>query len=85
MKAFLDSYEAFVEEYVLFMKKYMADPTNVSSMLKQYTEIMEKYNAFAEVIDKLDSAEMSEADALYYLEVTTRCTEKMLKIYIDQK
>ena len=63
----------------------MADPTNVSSMLKQYTEIMEKYNAFAEVIDKLDSVEMSEADALYYLEVTTRCTEKMLKIYIDQK
>lgn len=72
-----------MDEYVLFVKKYMSDPNNVTSMYKQYTELMEKYTVFAEEIEKLDSVEMSEADALYYLEVTNRCTQKMLEIYFE--
>lgn len=81
LKAFLDSYEKFVDEYVVFMKKYMADPSNAISMLSEYTKIMEKYEDFAEKVDKYDSNSMSTADAKYYLEVTNRCTQKMLEIY----
>ena len=81
LKAFLDSYESFVDEYVAFMKKYMADPTNAISMLGEYTEIMDRYSDFADKIDKYDSKTMSTEDAKYYLEVTTRCTQKMLDIY----
>lgn len=81
LKAFLDSYEKFVDEYVVFMKKYMADPSNAISMLSEYTKIMEKYEDFAEKVDKYDSNSMSTADAKYYLEVTNRCTQKMLAIY----
>lgn len=81
LKAFLDSYEEFVDEYVVFMKKYMADPTNAVSMLSEYSEIMGKYSDFAEKVDQYDSKEMSTEDAKYYLEVTTRCSQKMLDIY----
>lgn len=81
LKAFLDSYEEFVDEYVVFMKKYMADPSNAISMLSEYTKIMEKYEDFAEKVDKYDSNSMSTEDAKYYLEVTNRCTQKMLDIY----
>ena len=81
LKEFLDSYETFVDEYVAFMKKYMENPNNVMSMLSQYTEIMTKYEDFAKKIDKYDSSSMSTEDAKYYLEVTNRCTQKMLDIY----
>ena len=81
LKEFLDSYEEFVDEYVDFMKGYLNDPTNVVSMLGEYTEIMTKYTEFMDKIDKYDSKDMSVEDAKYYLEVTTRCTQKMLELY----
>ena len=81
LKAFLDSYETFVDEYVDFMKKYSADPSNALSMLGEYSEMMTKYADFAEKVDKYNSKEMSTEDAKYYLEVTTRCSQKMLDIY----
>ena len=81
LKAFLDSYEEFMDEYILFMKKYMDDPGNAVSMLGEYASIMEKYGEFAEAVDKYDEKEMSTADAKYYLEVTNRINQKMLDLY----
>lgn len=79
LKAFLDSYEAYVDEYVEFMKKYMANPTDLS-LLGEYTDMMDKLADFETKLDKYDSNDMSTEDAAYYLEVTTRCTQKMLEI-----
>lgn len=81
LRAFLDSYEEFMDEYIVFMKKYMADPGNAVSMITEYASIMEKYGEFADAIDKYDEEEMSTEDAKYYLEVTTRVTQKMMEIY----
>ena len=81
LKAFLDSYEKFIDEYILFMKKYMEDPGNAVSMLGEYASIMEKYGEFAEAVEKYDEKEMSTADAKYYLEVTNRINQKMLDVY----
>ena len=81
LKAFLDSYEEFMDEYILFMKKYMDDPGNAVTMLGEYASIMEKYGEFAEAVEKYDEKEMSTADAKYYLEVTNRINQKMLHIY----
>lgn len=81
LKAFLDSYEEFMDEYILFMKKYMDDPGNAVSMLGEYASIMEKYGEFAEAVEKYDEKEMSTADAKYYLEVTNRINQKMLDLY----
>lgn len=80
LKAFLDSYEDFVDEYVDFMKKYKSDPTNVLSMIGEYGEIMQKYEDFAKKVDQYDTNTMSTEDAKYYLEVTNRCTQKMLGV-----
>ena len=81
LKAFLDSYEEFMDEYILFMKKYMDDPGNAITMLGEYASIMEKYGEFAEAVEKYDEKEMSTADAKYYLEVTNRINQKMLDLY----
>ena len=78
LKAFLDSYEAFIDEYIDFMSKYMKDPI---TMMSEYSDMMKKYEDFAKKCDEYDSDDMSTADAAYYLEVTTRCTVKMMEIY----
>jgi hypothetical protein len=81
LKAFLDSYEDFVDEYVEFMKKYQEDPTNAISMLSEYADIMQKYVDFADKVSKYNSSNLSTEDYKYYIEVTSRCTQKMLDIY----
>ncbi|RKM56798.1 zinc-ribbon domain-containing protein [Butyrivibrio sp. CB08] len=81
LKEFLDSYEEFVDEYVDFMKKYNSDPNNMVSMLGEYGAMMQKYADFADKIDKYDSDSMSTEDYKYYIEVTTRCAQKMLEAY----
>ena len=63
------------------MKKYNSDPNNMVSMLGEYGEMMQKYADFAEKIDKYDSSSMSTEDSKYYIEVTTRCAQKMLEAY----
>ena len=78
LKAFLDSYEKFIDEYVAFMKTYNSDPAN--AMLAEYSRIMGTYAEFTEKLAQYDENEMSAADAAYYLEVTTRCTQKMLEL-----
>ena len=83
LKAFLDSYEKFIDEYVEFMKTYNSDPANALSMLAEYSRIMETYADFTEKLAQYDENEMSAADAAYYLEVTTRCTQKMREILSD--
>ena len=80
LKAFLDSYEDFVDEYVVFMKKYNADPSNAVSMANEYTEILKREADYAEKLKQYDSSEMSSADAAYYAEVTGRCSKKMLDV-----
>ncbi len=77
LKAFLDEYEAFVDKYVDFMQKYEANPSDLT-LLTEYAEVMQEYVDFADKIDAYDSDSMSTADASYYLEVTTRCSQKML-------
>ena len=48
-------------------------------MLGEYGEMMQKYADFADKIDQYDENEMSSADYKYYIEVTARCTQKMLE------
>ncbi len=79
LKAFLNSYEEFVDEYVDFMKKYMANPTDLS-LMGEYADMLSKLSDFDTKLDNYDSNNMSTEDAAYYLEVTTRCTQKMLEI-----
>lgn len=81
VKEFLDSYEACMNEYVDFMKKYMnADPSNMASMLGDYYSILSRYTAFAEKIDQLDESQLTTAELNYYIEVTSRVSQKLLTV-----
>ena len=77
LKAWLDSYEAFVDEYVAFMENY--DPNDLSAMTS-YLDMLQKYSDFTTQVDNWDTSSMSAADYAYYIEVTSRCAEKMLQV-----
>lgn len=81
LKAFLDSYEDFVDDYAAFMKKYSSDPNNAFTMMGDYMEMLQKYDDFASKAERYNTDTMSQADAEYYFEVMTRIEKKMLEIY----
>ena len=81
VKEFLDAYEACMDEYVDFMQKYMnADPTSMVSMMGDYYSILTRYTEFAEKIDAFDESELTNAELAYYIEVTSRVSQKLLSV-----
>ena len=81
VKEFLDAYEACMDEYVEFMQKYLnADPTSMVSMMGDYYSILARYTEFAEKIDAFDESELTNAELAYYLEVTNRVSQKLLRV-----
>lgn len=78
-KATMDAYEAFFDEYVDFMQKF-ASSENTLGMMTQYASMMARYAETMSALDEIDSDSLSEADALYYMEVTLRITKKLADI-----
>lgn len=78
-KETLDSYEAFFDEYCEFMKKYMADPSDLS-LLQDYSSFMQQYEETMSKMDALDDGQMNDAETQYYIEVTTRISQKLLEV-----
>ncbi len=76
-KAQMDEYEAFFDEYVEFMQKYAASDNPVA-LMSEYLDIMQKYTKYMEALDAIDESTLSDADALYFAEVTLRIDEKLL-------
>lgn len=77
----MDSYETFFDEYVSFMNEYLSSDTDdmlnmmtdYNNYLNQYAETMEKFSA-------LKDSDLSQAEALYYAEVSNRISIKMLEL-----
>ena len=82
-KKAMDKYEEFFDEYAEFMEKY-ANSDNPASMMKEYTEYMTKYTETMQAFSECEDEEMTEADALYYLEVQTRINQKLANINIPE-
>jgi len=77
VREMLDSYEAFVDEYIEFMQKYK-NSDNVTAMMSDYLSYMQRYSDFVAKVNAMDSNSMSSADAAYYIEVTSRVSQKLL-------
>lgn len=77
LKATLDAYESFMDNYIAFMTSFN-ESNDTASMLTEYTSFMSEYARYMETIEKYDTSEMSNADTAYYLEVTGRVTQKLL-------
>ncbi len=81
VKEFLDSYEAYMDEYVEFMQKYAkADANSMAAMMGDYFSMLSRYADFSEKIDALGEADLTNAELAYYLEVTNRVSQKLLKV-----
>ena len=79
-KEYMDSYEEFMDEYIEFMEKYeKADSTSAALMLVDYARLMGRYTDFAEKLDAMDESDYTKAEWAYYMEVTNRVNQKLLK------
>ncbi len=77
-KAMMDSYEAFFDEYIAFMKTMSDDPDNTLMLLK-YASMVTQYAETMEKLDAIDESKLSPADDAYYIEVMARIEVKLLE------
>ena len=78
LKEMLDSYEAFMDEYLSFMTRYN-EAEDTSQMMLEYLDFMQRYAEFAQEVDDVDTENLSDADYAYYIEVTSRVAQKLLE------
>lgn len=78
-KAAMDKYEAFIDEYITFIKKYEEEGKPVS-MLADYTKMMTQYSEFAAAMAAYNGDNLSAADYAYYIEVMGRVSQKLLEL-----
>lgn len=78
-KQAMDSYEKFMGEYVAFMKKYTANPTDMS-LLADYTNYMSKYTEMVKDFEKWENEDMNSAELAYYVDVQGRVAKKLLEV-----
>lgn len=78
--AFCESYEAYIDEYCDFMERYLANPADLN-LLSEYASIMETLDEFTAAADNYNTDDMTDAELQYYLEVTGRCTTRMMEVY----
>lgn len=79
-KAAMDSYENFIDEYVAFMKKYYANPSDMG-LLADYADYMTKYSDFVTDFEKWDDEDLNDDELAYYFEVQARVSQKLLEMY----
>lgn len=79
-KTAMDSYEHFIDEYVDFMKKYTANPDDMS-LIMDYADYMSKYSDFVQDFEEWeDSEDMNAAETAYYIDVQARVSKKLLEV-----
>lgn len=80
VKEAIDSYEAFYDEYIAFMKKYQsADSSDLLGMMTDYLKMIEKESEMADKMDALEN-DMNDAEFAYYIEVYSRVMQKNLSL-----
>lgn len=78
-KTAMDSYEAFFDEYVAIMKKYKANPTDMS-ILSDYATYMGQYADMMRKFEAWGNEGLSKAELAYYIDVQARITKKLLEV-----
>lgn len=78
-KAAMDAYEAFYVEYCELMKKYMANPTDLS-LLTKYAEMMSKAEQMNQSFEAWNEDDMNNEELKYYLDVNNRVMQMLIDI-----
>lgn len=58
------------------MKKYNDNPSD-TTLLKDYTSYLSKYNDMLNKFDKWENEDLNDAETKYYIEVQTRVNKKL--------
>lgn len=77
-KAFWDSYEDFVDEYVDYLKHY--DSSNIEQ-LEHLSQLVDKEAEFAKkaAVYEDDEDELTDAEVVYMIDVSARIEKKLLE------
>ena len=75
----MDRYEAFYDEYCDFMKKYKANPTDMT-LLGEYTNMVSKLADMDAKFNAWDESTMNAVELKYYAEVNNRVVQKLLEV-----
>ena len=78
-KAAMDSYEEFFDEYVAIMKKYKANPTDLS-ILSDYAKYMGQYADMMQKFETWENEDLNAAETAYYIDVQARISKKLLEV-----
>lgn len=78
-KEAMDAYEAFMDDYVEFMKKYQDNPTDLS-LLADYAKFMSDYSDYSEAFAEWEDEDLNDAELEYYMEVLNRVNKKLLEV-----
>ena len=78
-KAAMDSYEAFYDSYCEIITKYKANPSDLS-ILTEYSSMLVKMAEMQKAFDEWNSEDLNKGELAYYLEVSNRITQKLLKV-----
>ena len=79
-KEAMDSYEAFIDEYCTFMKKYTKSNGTDMTLLADYAKYVSKLEDANKKFDKWEDEEMNAEETAYYIEVQTRVNKKLLEV-----
>ena len=73
---FFIDYEAWVDDYIAFMEKYQANPTDVT-LLADYSELVAELAEWESKTGEFEASLEGTDDALTYMNELTRITEKL--------
>ena len=74
----MDAYEEFIYEYCDFMQKY-SESESTAALLMDYAKFMADYAVWTAKFEKWESAEMSDEETDYYIQVQLRCNQKLIE------
>ena len=78
-KEAMDSYEAFYDAYVELLIKYQENPTDWT-LLTEYFDMLEELSEMDEAFAAWGEEDLSDEELAYYLEVSNRIMQKLLKV-----
>lgn len=78
-KEAMDSYEAFYDEYIEFMKTYQDNPSDLK-LLAQYADMVKQEAEMTRKFEAWDEDDMTDEELEYYLDVNLRIEKKLLDV-----
>lgn len=78
-KKAMDAYEEFYDEYCEFLEKYSKNPSD-ATLIGQYGKMLTKMTEVNAAFEKWNNADMTTAEAAYYLEVNSRVLQKLAEV-----